>query len=1173
MTIITIGPGGGDGNVAALINAALADPATTKVVLEAGTFLLSEPIVIPSGKTLEGAGRDLTILKPAPDFTRSAPGEGEGVVNTMWNASDVTVTDFSIDADSMRPEGFRLHGLFMRGATDFRVERVDVHNATGYAHFAQGNVNANQSYASGSYEDCLTTNSQIHYEQMYANGITLTNVHAREGAGTLNGTFFHPVLGSKNISYIDSTAYGAVSAGVEVSADWILPIENIRFINVEVETFGSGAAFVAAGSSAIIGLEIVNSRFISHGNVGGIMNGTTGTIEGSYFQGEAMGLLVQTGSGIMSSIVATDSHVVALRDPLADAAAYGLGGNGDAITWIGGIVEGRGGRGLMYASGTSGVTFSPTTKLVTKGFDASVAVQEQDAPTALAPDLDFADADADYSGGKLIVSLATLVTDDERIGIAHQGDAPGEIGVDGTTLTWGGEAIGSFSGGIGAASLIVLLTEGASGEAVEALARAVTFQNLSDTPSAPSRLFSFRLLDDGGVERDQASAAAAIAAVDDPTALDLAGAELTWTRGDSATAIAPAATLADPDAPAGILLTVSLGATAQAGDILSLRDGVGGITLSGAAISHDGVEIGTFSGGSGGEPLVIELLATVTLAAAEAVVRAVTFRGPSIGPDDPRALDFTLRHTDGSEASHRVDIVVIDDSSEGSELGDTVTATAGDDAWRGLGGDDIFELWHGGTDIAHGNDGDDLFLLGASLTGADEIDGGGGADVLALQGNYALTFSELNLRGIETLAVLPGAETRFGDAGGALYAYDLTTIDANVAPGGVLLVHARDLAAGETLRFDGGAEADGAFILHGGSGDDDLSGGLGDDQLDGGAGADLLAGNGGNDLYFVDDVGDVVTEIADGGLDEIRTALGSRSDPAAMFVLPDFVENLTGTSASDQGVYGNALDNVIAMAAGNDLVVLHDGGTDRVSGGGGDDFLYFGAAFTIDDTLDGGAGFDTLGLLGNYDLTFTAASLVSVEKLAAYSSGDIAAPNHYAFATVDLNVAAGMQFIVVGMSLLAGESLTFDGSAETDGFFNLRGGRGDDSLTGGGGIDQIYGNLGADMLSGGGGADQFEYYDTAESTAASLDTILDFGAGDRVNLILMDANAGTAGNGMFAFIGDQAFGGIAGQLRIEQEEDGGWLVEGDTDGDGAADLVLRIETVGGHILSAADFWL
>jgi Ca2+-binding RTX toxin-like protein len=468
-----------------------------------------------------------------------------------------------------------------------------------------------------------------------------------------------------------------------------------------------------------------------------------------------------------------------------------------------------------------------------------------------------------------------------------------------------------------------------------------------------------------------------------------------------------------------------------------------------------------------------------------------------------------------------------------------------------------------------------------------ELRGGGGDDRLSLLGEFAPT----------AISFHGGGGADFLSASFQLLPGDSSFI---VNPDGTITSNRGDFAEIETFHLAGGAGADaftthsGHDILSGGGGDDrfdggggndsllgeagndHLSGGEGNDNLYGGAGADTMIGGQGNDLYFVDDAADVVIENAGEGADEVRTALGSRSDYGQMYVLPNHVENLTGTSASAQGVYGNALSNVVTMGAGGDLIVMHDGGDDTVYAGGGNDFIHFGGAFTAADRVDGGGGFDTVGLIGSYNLTMAATSLVGVEKLALYSSGDAtgATANNYTIVMHDGNVAAGETLMVVAQSLLAHETLMFDGSAETDGRFNIRGGRGNDMIAGGGGTDQIWGNLGADLLRGGGGNDYFEYFSAAESTDAARDTILDFARGDRINLVAIDAD-GNAANGdtKFAFIGAAAFTGQAGQLRATQIQGNDWLVEADVNGDGAGDLVIAVTTSDGDPITAGDFWL
>ena len=91
--------------------------------------------------------------------------------------------------------------------------------------------------------------------------------------------------------------------------------------------------------------------------------------------------------------------------------------------------------------------------------------------------------------------------------------------------------------------------------------------------------------------------------------------------------------------------------------------------------------------------------------------------------------------------------------------------------------------------------------------------------------------------------------------------------------------------------------------------------------------------------------------------------------------------------------------------------------------------------------------------------------------------------------TVDDFVAAGKTLTV---DASAGGSLDFDGSAETDGKFDIAGSDGEDTIVGGDGNDIINGGAGADTLTGGGGNDIFTYTAAVQSAGANVDTITDF---------------------------------------------------------------------------------
>jgi len=157
-----------------------------------------------------------------------------------------------------------------------------------------------------------------------------------------------------------------------------------------------------------------------------------------------------------------------------------------------------------------------------------------------------------------------------------------------------------------------------------------------------------------------------------------------------------------------------------------------------------------------------------------------------------------------------------------------------------------------------------------------------------------------------------------------------------------------------------------------------------------------------------------------------------------------------------------------------------------------------------------------------------------------------------------------------GKDKLAGRGGADDlyGEAGAD---TLKGGNGSDYLDGGKGRDKLIGGGDADLLHGGGGKDKFIVRKVAQSSFDAPDTILDFKPGkDRIDLRKIDARSGDGGDDAFRFIGKHDFTGREGQLRYDYSK-GNTIIEGDTDGDGTADLAIVL--VGKVALHADDFVL
>jgi Ca2+-binding RTX toxin-like protein len=387
---------------------------------------------------------------------------------------------------------------------------------------------------------------------------------------------------------------------------------------------------------------------------------------------------------------------------------------------------------------------------------------------------------------------------------------------------------------------------------------------------------------------------------------------------------------------------------------------------------------------------------------------------------------------------------------------DIIYGGAGDDEESGDSGAD--RLYGGtGTDGLQGWDGDDI-LVGDK--GADYLTGGSGTDTADYSQETGGGAVIANLSGAAVTAP-DGTVMAAGQGRDTWGDIDVYSGMENVRTG-----------AGNDAVY-GGAEAN---RFETGAGSDTLSGGGGDDVLDGGTGADAMIGGLGNDIFYVDNADDVVTENAgEGTADEVRTGLTG-------YVLAANVEKLTWTGAGGGDVRGNGLDNVLNGGTANDFIRAQDGGNDTVSLGAGDDAVYFGAAYTSADVVDGGSGKDQLALQGDYSGGVTLGVMTGVETLAVMTHSDTrfgggsASPYSYNMIAPDAAVAAGTQLLVNASVLQAGENLTFDGSAETNGSFFIYGGKGVDTLTGGSGADVFFfaedGRFAAtDHIDGGAGQD------------------------------------------------------------------------------------------------------
>ena len=156
-----------------------------------------------------------------------------------------------------------------------------------------------------------------------------------------------------------------------------------------------------------------------------------------------------------------------------------------------------------------------------------------------------------------------------------------------------------------------------------------------------------------------------------------------------------------------------------------------------------------------------------------------------------------------------------------------------------------------------------------------------------------------------------------------------------------------------------------------------------------------------------------------------------------------------------------------------------------------------------------------------------------------------------------------------GNDLLTGNSANniLKGESGND---HLLGGSGNDVIYGGEGADTLIGGLGKDVLYGGSGSDVFVFDSISESKIkySFRDVIVDFSAGDKIDLSGIDAKSGLTSNDEFSFLGSA--------LPTKANANGAlWFVKGVLYGSTDTDISSEFEIAITGVLSmlAGDFFL
>jgi Ca2+-binding RTX toxin-like protein len=268
----------------------------------------------------------------------------------------------------------------------------------------------------------------------------------------------------------------------------------------------------------------------------------------------------------------------------------------------------------------------------------------------------------------------------------------------------------------------------------------------------------------------------------------------------------------------------------------------------------------------------------------------------------------------------------------------------------------------------------------------------------------------------------------------------------------------------------GGDATAGTPVITGTVHDDVLDGTNGSDTLDGIGGNDTMDGGLGDDEYHADSSGDVIREVAGGGIDTVHVT-------ASRFTLAANVEVLKFAGTGSFTGTGNALGNSLVSGDGND----------RLEGGGGDDHLAAGAG---DDTMTGGAGNDGMTATSGNDVFDGGTGIDTVYAMASRDSY-----------TIRRAAADGLMFTSRHGGGSEGQTLTVHNVE----FFGMAGKfhslaaflaelppDGSDSIQGTAGSDRLDGFDGNDTLAGGAGNDTYVVRNTGtvvvELAGGGIDT-------------------------------------------------------------------------------------
>lgn len=301
----------------------------------------------------------------------------------------------------------------------------------------------------------------------------------------------------------------------------------------------------------------------------------------------------------------------------------------------------------------------------------------------------------DFDGGKLTVAIVTNnVTAQDVLTIVNQGNGAGQIGVSGSVVSYGGVAIGSFTGGSLGAALEISFNANATPAAVQALVRNIAFNNTSEDPlTSVIRTVRFTLNDGDSTSVSAASdVSVSVQSINDAPTLSTTPQNSTYTENGAAVSLFSGTSISTIESSQSVrTLTFSVSNVLDgASEVLNI-DGTNVALFNGNSVTTANLGVSVTVSVSGGLATVtVDKSGGMSAGSAQTLINGLTYRDTSEAPTaGNRAISLTSVKDTGGIANggsdttsllitSTVTVAAVNDAPILTTSGGTAAFTAGD---------------------------------------------------------------------------------------------------------------------------------------------------------------------------------------------------------------------------------------------------------------------------------------------------------------------------------------------------------------------------------------------------------------------------------------------------------------------------------------------------------------